>query len=324
MKTKTLCIAGGSGFVGLHLATEALKAGYRVRVVTRGRAACRRLLVLPQVEIAEVPTQNFHTLCEAFSGAHAVVNLVGILNESGDDGRQFEKVHVGLAGTLAEAARAAGVRRYLHMSALRAAPQGPSHYLQSKGRGEARVHALHGDGFAVTSLRPSVIFGPEDRFLNRFADLLRLSPWVFPLTCARARFQPVYVGDVVATFLRALVDPRAVGGRFDVVGPEVLRLYDIVAYVQRLIGTGQTILTPCDRHSRMVAEVMEHVPGKPFSRDNFRSCQIDNVWVGEHPMQTALGRHQTSLDAVVPAYLGARVVSHRYDRLREVARRGIH
>jgi NADH dehydrogenase len=292
-----------------------------VRVLTRRGTNCGGLSVLPDVEIVEVPTLKSDAWRGQFVGAYAVVNLVGILNEERDDGVEFQRVHVTLATAIAEAAKADGVKRFLHMSALRAG-EGTSFYSQSKGEGEERVHALSGGGFSIASFRPSVIFGPEDKLCNRFAALLRVIPWIFPVACPQARFQPVYVGDVVETMLRALAARHFGGQRYELVGPEVCTLVEIVAYCQHLLGTKQRIWPLADEQSRLLAQIMDYVPGKPFSLDNYRACQVDNVATGVRLTQEQLGVRPTSMDAVIPGYLGGLSSAWRLDEMRRNARRG--
>ena len=202
----------------------------------------------------------------------AVINLTGILNERGDDGRGFQRVFVDLLDTLIDAMRATGVRRLLQMSALRAG-EGDSHYLQARGRAEQRVRA---SGLDWTLLRAAVIAGPGDGLFCRFAGLLRFAP-VLPIARAEARFQPVWVGDVAEAYARALEQPATIGHRFDLAGPEVLTLREIVELTARALGRRRHVIALSDRLCRLQAEIGEHLPGKPISRDNLRSLQLDSV-----------------------------------------------
>ena len=209
--------------------------------------------------------------------------------------------------------RGVGVNRLLHMSALNAAAQAPSHYLRSKAVGEEVVRR---SGLRWTIFRPSVIFGPHDSFVNRFAALLRLMPGVFPLACPDARLQPVYIDDVVHAYARALTDERTVGHQYNLCGPEACTLREIVARIAgwtgrrvRIIGLNRTL-------SFAQALVMEFAPGKPFSLDNYRSLQLDSVCPG--PFPAIFGLEPASLETIVPTYLNA---GRRFDRLRVNARR---
>lgn len=318
MAKQTLCVLGGSGFVGRHLVPALHDAGHTVRVLTRRRERHRELLVLPRVTVDEIDSGDTEALATAFAGCDAVINLVGILNEKGRDGAGFEAAHVALPERVVAACRSAGVGRLLHMSALNADPEGPSHYLRSKGRGEALVHAAHGADLAVTSFRPSVIFGPGDGMFCRFAGLLALAP-LFPLACASARFAPVWIGDVVPCFVQALDDPATFGERYDLCGPEVWTLHQLVEYTARESGMSRWIVPLGDDLSRMQAWFMEWLPGKPFSRDNIASTTVDSVCSG--PFPAVFNRVPATIEQVVPGYLGRRQKNPRYSSMRRYAGR---
>lgn len=317
---RSATILGGSGFVGTHLVSRLAAEGWRCRVLTRRRERSKHLIVLPQVRVIEDDVFDRVSLERHCAGSSMLVNLVGILNERGDDGSGFRRAHVELTDLAVDAALAAGVRRYLHMSALNASATGPSHYLRTKGVAENLAHASAARGLEVTSFRPSVIFGPGDGFYNRFADLLRLSP-VLPLACAASRFAPVYVNDVVEAMLRAAALPETVGQRYDLCGPTIYTLREVVAYTEQLLGLRRLVLPLAPGLSRLQAEVFEWVPGKPFSRDNFRSASIDSVCRGDHPSLKSLGIVPTPAEAIVPQYLGHATVKDRYALWRRSARR---
>jgi uncharacterized protein YbjT (DUF2867 family) len=302
MKIRTLCVLGGTGFVGRHLVHRLAATGRHVRVLTRHRERHRDLLVLPTVDLIEADVHDPAALREHFQGCQAVVNLVAILNERGADGSGFRAVHVELPRKIVETCLAQGVWRLLHMSALHAdAARGPSRYLYTKGEGEDLVHAAAEQGLQVTSFRPSVIFGPDDRFLNRFARLLRLSPWVFPLACPEARFAPVYVGDVVQACVNALENRAAIGRRYELCGPRVYTLRELVEFIARTAKLRRVVIGLGDGLSRLQAKVLERVPGKPFTTDNYLSLQVDSV-CGENGL-AELGITPASVEAIAPRYL---------------------
>ncbi len=320
MRKQSICVLGGTGFLGTHLVSRLSGERHPVRVLTRRREQHRDLLVLPTVELIEADVHDERALTHHFAGQDTVINLVGILNEHGDRGRGFHEAHVELAQKVVNAAQASGVRRLLHMSALHADPDGPSHYLRSKGKAEALVLAAAGPDFHVTCFRPSVIFGPDDRFLNRFAQLLQATPWVFPLACAKARFAPIYVGDVATTFTLALDNPHTYAQSYDLCGPRVYTLRELVASVAALRGVRRTIIGLGPLLSRLQAEALEHLPGKPFSRDNFRSLQIDSVCDG--PFPEVFKFTPTTLETVAPRYLTVWRGNHdRYTTIRRQAHR---
>ena len=272
MNHRHVVILGGTGFVGRHLVARLLQDGHRITVLTRAAAAHQRSTLPADVPLREGDVADVGFLRDAFAGADAVVNLVGILNETGDDGSGFERVFVGIAEAVIAAMQAAGVRRLLQMSALHAG-EGESHYLQSRGRAEQRVRA---SGLAWTLLRPSVIAGPGDGLFCRFDALLRLTP-VLPIGRADARFQPVWVGDVVAAYARALGDDASIGQSYDLVGPEVMTLAEIVRMTAHARGRTRAVIALPAVLGRLQAEIGEHLPGKPISRDNWRSLQTDSV-----------------------------------------------
>lgn len=315
MKIQSVCVLGGTGFVGHKLVSQLIQANKRVRILTRHRERHRDFLVYSSVELVEADVFDSETLQRQFEGMDAVINLVGILNERGHKGEGFYKAHVELPRRILAAAQAAGVKRLLHMSALKAdAAKGSSHYLRSKGEGEDLVHA-EADGLAVTSFRPSVIFGPDDSFFNRFAKLLKTLPCSLPLAMPGARFQPVYVGDVANAYVRALEDEQTFGQRIDLCGPRVYTLKELVQYTAELTGQKNIIIPLPKFVARIQANLMEFAPGKPFSRDNFASLQTDSVCRPDTPCQP------TPVEAVVPGYLAATSVRAKYYRHREHAGR---
>lgn len=295
---------GGTGFVGRRLAARFSEAGHDIVILTRRRERHRDLLVLPGLRLVEGDVHDPAFLQREFQGRDTVVNLVGILNEAGRDGRGFARAHAELPEKIVQACRQTGVQRLLHMSALRAAPGAPSHYLRTKAAGEEAAHHADGADFHVTSFRPSVIFGPGDGFLNRFATLLRLAPGVFPLACPEARFQPVYVEDVVRAFVEALDNHKTFGQRYDLCGPRVYTLREIVNYVAAHLGKRVCIIGLNDTLSYLQAAVMEFVPGKPFSLDNYRSLQVDSVCDKGFP--EVFGIAPESLEDIAPTYLAPR------------------
>jgi uncharacterized protein YbjT (DUF2867 family) len=315
MDISSLCILGASGFVGRAIAEQAAARGMRVRVVTRSEPRVRRLLVLPTVEVMVADVRDAAQLERAFDDMDAVVNLVGILHESG--AATFEAVHAELPRRVALAAQASGVQRLLHMSALGASESGPSAYLRSKAAGEAALRQNAGV-LPWTVFRPSVIFGPHDRFLNLFATLVRIFP-VLPLGGARARFQPVWVEDVARCFIASLGDARTFGETYELCGPNAYTLGELVQYVADTLGKRRHIVALPDALARVQAAVFERLPGRLVTRDNLRSMSVDNVCAC--PFPAVFGFEPSALEAVVPGYLARNSTSARYSRYRSHARR---
>jgi NADH dehydrogenase len=299
MTNHRVCILGGTGFVGHHLATRLTTSGYRCRILTRHPERHRDLQLVPGIEVRQTGVLDSGTLETQLKGCSAIVNLVGILNEGG--GQTFQRLHVDLVERIVEAAGAAGVPRYLHMSALHAdATAGKSLYLRTKGAGEDMAHAQ--SGLEVTSFRPSVIFGPGDSFFNRFATLLKAAPGLFPLACPHARFAPVYVGDVVEAMTLALADRSTAGKGYDLCGPRIYSLQELVEYTASRIGRKTAVIGLPDFGARLQARVLQYVPGKPFTMDNYLSLQTDSVC--DHSGLAELGIKPECVETLVPTYLG--------------------
>ena len=321
MLIKRIAVLGGAGFVGRSLCNRLAEAGYAQRVLTRNREYNRAdLILLPRLDLVQTDVHDPEHLRQDLAGCDAVINLIGILNEKGNDGAGFLRAHVRLAENLIAACEANGIRRVLQMSALNAdASNGASHYLRSKGRAEDLLHAA-GPELRVTSFRPSVIFGPNDSFFNRFARLLRQTPLCFPLACHNARFAPVYVLDVVEMMARSLKDPDSYDRKYQLCGPGTYTLRELVEYTAKVIGVRRRIIPLNDRLSRLQAAVFDFVPGKPFSTDNYLSAQTDSVCETNDLARYALS--PTALESVVPGYLKRRSYRSAYARFRRRSRRG--
>ena len=310
MRPLSICILGGTGFVGSHLVSRLARDGHRIRVLTRNRERHRALLVLPGLELQDFDVHDAAMLPDALRGHDLVINLVGILNAAGGAG--FRRVHADLTRTVVRACRSAAVPRLLQMSSLRADEAAPSDYLRTKGLAERFVREDAGP-VAWTIFRPSVIFGPGDGFMNKFATLLRLFP-VLPIARPGARFAPVYVGDVVAAMVRAIDDRAAQGAVYELCGPEVLTLRELVAYVAAVIGVRRLVVGLPDPLGWLQAWLMGLVPGKPLSLDNFRSLKLDSVCSDNGLAR--LGITPVSLRAIVPRYLGGATRAAQLDAWR--------
>ena len=308
-----ILVVGGSGFVGRHLVAALAARGASVTVPTRRRDRARHLILLPTVEVIEADVSDANTLAELAAGRDAVVNLAGILH-----GPDFKPAHVELAQAVVNACRGAGVKRLLHMSALGADPAAPSEYLRSKGVGEQAV--LAADDLEVSVFRPSVIFGPEDKFLNLFAQLSALFP-VLGLAAPEARFQPVYVGDVVKAMLAALDNRDAAGKRYDLCGPHECTLRELMAFVCAVTGRRRLIVGMPDSLAWLQAWVMELLPVKLLTRDNLLSMRVPSVCRSCNGGAFPFGIQPVALEAVAPAWLAPSGPRERYPQLRWKARR---
>lgn len=317
-KPRNIVILGGAGFVGLHLCRALARAGHSVTVLTRNRYHHREATLCPHSRVISIDVYDTEALRRAADGHQVAINLVGILNERGRDGKGFRRAHVELTERVLQACRETGVQRYLHMSAL-GAGVGASHYLRTKGDAEQRVRTAAAKGLQATIFRPSVIFGRGDSFFNRFATLLRIAP-VLPLACPESRMQPVWVGDVAAAFTRSLEVDWTHGAALELGGPRQYSLLELVTYSRDLLGLRRWILPLPDWAARLQAAFMDWVPGKPFSTDNYRSLQVDSI-TGDNALPR-LNIRPASVESTVPGYLKGARRERLYSQLRAHARRG--
>ena len=291
-----ICVLGGSGFVGRHLVERLVIDGHEVVVPSRNPSAHRDLLVLPGVRLV---TADFHTtlaLRRHVSGMDAVVNLIGILHER--RGGDFARIHVDIPRRVAEACEAAEVPRVLHVSALNAAANAPSRYLRSKWQGEA---AFAGARFATTIFRPSILFGPNDSFTTRFASWLALAPGFFPLPCADARVAPLHVADLARAMIRALDARQSFGATYDLCGSVTYTLRQWVEYIANLAGRKVRVVALGPRLSWLQASLLERIPGRPFTRDNYRTLLVDAVC--RSPWPALFAPDPVSPPEIMPSYL---------------------
>lgn len=315
MNHNSICILGGTGFVGTQLACKLAASGRSVRLLTRNRERNKHLLVVPGISIVEMDIFDLNQFKHQLKNIDAVINLVGILNEKQHNGSGFHKAHVQLPEQIIEACLSNNIHRVLHMSALHAdAISGSSHYLRTKGEGEIVLHAVSTKNLQVTSFRPSVIFGPDDSFFNRFASLLKITPGIFPLACPKARFAPVYVGDVAHRFIQALDDKSTYNKRYDLCGPKEYSLIELVKYTARQLGIKRAVVGLPDPISHLQAAILEWFPGKPFSLDNYNSLKIDSTC-----KQTS--SEPTSIESTVPFYIGNKSMQKNYAAYRKNVRR---
>ncbi|RZU02175.1 complex I NDUFA9 subunit family protein [Rivibacter subsaxonicus] len=314
-----LLVLGGTGFVGSALAAQLVTraGGGDTQIVVPSRRPPRHkaLASLPGVQLVQADVHDPAALERLLAGCDAVVNLVAILHGSA---AEFERTHVALPRTLAQACVQTGVRRVMHLSALGVGPQAPSNYLRSKAAGEA---VLREAGLDLTLLRPSVIFGAGDRFLNLFASLQKSFP-LMPLAGADAAFQPVWVEDVARAILACLDDPSTIGQTIECAGPKVYRLAELVRLAGGWAGKARPVMPLPDALARLEAGLLSLLPGEPLmSADNLASMKVPNVASGDLPGLERLGIRATALEAVGPGYLGA-LGSTELDAYRAAARRG--
>ncbi|MDP9088365.1 MAG: complex I NDUFA9 subunit family protein [Pseudomonadota bacterium] len=318
MRLLSLVVLGGTGFLGTRLVARLIKDGHRVTVLSRDRELHKHLLVLPGLTLENCDVYQEAQLSERFRGKDVVINLVGILNERGFAGAGFRRAHTELTQHVLNAARSAGVTRLLHMSSLKAAPDAPSYYLRSKGEAEKLIRDQN-TALDWTIFKPSVMFGPGDSFLNRFAALLAAIPLIFPLARPDARLQPVFVDDVVNAMLRCLHGGASARQTYELGGPQVYTLLEIVALVAKLTHRRRWIIGLPNFLGSMQAFFMNFVPGRPFSTDNYRSLKVDSVCSEDGFAK--LGIKPQSMAASAGLFLGAQEDNARLSHDRAAAGR---
>ncbi len=304
-----ILILGGSGFVGRALCNKLVMAGHSITVPTRKRDNARALFPLPSVTVVEANVHDAAALTQLARGKDAVINLVGILNGN------FERAHVTLTQNAVAACKTAGVSRYLHMSALGANENGPSAYQQSKARADAIVRD---SGLDFTIFAPSVIFGRGDSFLTKFANLIGFLPPLMPMMLpgAGARFQPVWGDDVARAFVASIAEKSTVGQRFELVGPKVYTLKELVAYVMTLAHNKHMIIGLPGFVTSILASVLQYVPTQPLTPDNVKSMSVDNVSSAPFPKFAGTA---TALEDVAAGYLGRAAIIDEFALAREKA-----
>ncbi len=297
---KVATVFGGSGFIGRHVVKRLAQAGYVVRVAVRDTESAMFLKpmgAVGQVVLLRALVTEPEAVARAVEGAEVVVNLVGILAEgkSGD----FQRIHADGAGNVARAAAAAGVSRMVHVSAIGADAASPSLYAQSKAAGEAQVRAAM-PGAVI--LRPSVVFGADDAFFNRFGAMARLF-WVMPVIGGETKLQPVFVGDVADAVMAGLTRNDAVGKTFELGGPRVATLRELQAWVLTLAQRTRPMFTVPAGLAQLQASILEKLPGKLLTTDQLKLLSRDNVVSSAAAGLDALGLTATPMEVVVPGYM---------------------
>ncbi len=293
-------VFGGSGFIGRYVVKRLAQRGHVVRVAVRDPEAAQFLKTMGtvgQIVLLKAPVTDEAGVARAVQGADLVVNLAGILAESG--GATFQAIHADGAGRVARLAAAAGASRLVHLSAIGADPASPSRYGASKAAGEQAVR----QGFpGATILRPSVVFGQEDRFFNRFAGMARMFP-IMPVIAGATKLQPVYVGDVADAVLAALTRPDAEGGLYELGGPRALTMRALLDYIMKETGHRKPAIALPMCFGRLQAAILEKLPGKLLTRDQLLMLARDNVVASGMPGLADLGIVPTPIELIVPFYL---------------------
>lgn len=302
-------IVGGSGFIGRYLVQELAPTAVRMRIVVRNEVAAQFLKPLGglgQIDIVSGDVTSPASLARAFRDATLAVNLVGILDESG---QTFNSVQNRGAAAVAQAAADVGIDGFVHVSAIGASSASPARYARSKAEGEAAVRQLVPH---ATVMRPSVIFGPEDGFLNRFAGLARSLP-VMPVIAGATRLQPVYVRDVAQSIVAALADRENYGGKiFELGGPRVYTMRALIQWIMREVRADKPLFELPSVLAKVMAKLGDFVPGAPLTFDQWLMLQSDNV--ATQPGLAELGIDPTPMEAIAPGYLERFRTAGRFHR----------
>lgn len=298
---KTVTVFGGSGFVGRYVVEELLKAGWRVQVAVRHPLEAkflRPLGNLGQILTVDASIADYERVLHVIKGSDAVINLVGILYERGP--QTFQNIHVQGADNVALACKNLSIKRLVHMSALGASTDSASIYARSKGEGEQHVKKHFSN---ATIIRPSVIFGPEDGFFNRFASMARFSPFLPLVGGGKTKFQPVYVCDVAEFIVKCLENPTTKSKAYELGGPEVFSMKDILVYTLKTIEKKRLLLPLPFSMARIIGFFAQYLPNPPITPDQVTLLKSDNILPQRCKGLNELSVHPTPLEIVVPRYL---------------------
>lgn len=304
-----IILLGGSGFIGRQLAFALANRGCTVTIPCRRPHRNKALLVHSNIHVVEANVFDPEQLDSLCQNQHTMINLIGILHERKRD--DFRRVHVDLMKALVDVCIRHNIKRFLHLSALGAnQATGTSSYLRSKGEGENLLHTFGQKDLQVTSFQPSVVFGKNDRFINQFAGILKLCFGFFPLACAQSKLAPVYVGDLVEKIVNAIDDKSTHSQRYTVCGPEVFSLQQILELLVKAMGSSCRIVPLGNFASKLQARLLQNLPGKLFTMDNYRSLQTPSVCEGGELCTTSLGQYIQDIDSLFSN-------KKHYDRFRQ-------
>ena len=291
-----ITILGGTGFLGSSLISCLAKTNHNITVLTRNREKNKKLLVYPKLKLIQASVYNKDDLVSSTKNSDVLINLIGILNEKGHSGIGFRKAHSDLAKIILGACKENDIKRILHVGALNADPKGPSHYLRTKGEAESYLMTF-GKRFAnVTIFRPSVIFGKNDNFILRFSNLLDFMPLVFPLACHNSKFAPVFVDELSNFIINSISDTKSFNKKYNLCGPKIYSLKEILELIIKIKKRNIKVIPLSKSISKIQASIMEFVPGKPFSIDNFNSCKIDSTCNSDF-------KFYSDLETIIPTYI---------------------
>ena len=291
-----ITILGGTGFVGLSLVSCLAKTENNINIITRNREKNKKILVYPKVRLIEADVHNSEELISCTKNTDVLINLIGILNERGHNGKGFRKAHSDFARIILNICKTNDIKRILHVSALNADSKGPSHYLRTKGEADSYL-MTYGKRFAnITIFRPSVIFGKKDSFIFRFSNLLNFAPFLFPLACYDSKFAPIFVDELSKFIVDSINNTKSFNKKYNLCGPKIYSLKQIIELIIKIKKKNIKVIPLSKNLSKMQAAFMEFLPGKPFSIDNFNSCQIDSFCKSDY-------NFYSDLETIIPTYI---------------------
>ena len=315
MKKLNIGLLGGTGFIGSVLSNTLVKRGHTIRISTRKTNHGRHLWVLPNTTVNEVDLNKQEEIDSFYRGCDILINLIGILNEKKDDGRGFTYAHTELTNRAIQTSKTNKIGHFIQISSIGADSNSKSNYQKTKGDAENLISSKLNMNQRASIIRPSVVFGPNDKFINKFASLIKIFKGRIPLACPNSLLQPIFVDDLVSAIIAVIEEPKYREPVYEVGGPDVLQLVDIIRYICNILEIKDRIIPLNSFFSSVQAEFLEHIPGKPFSRDNLRSLKNNSV-CNKLPGLRDLGVKPTAMNEVVPKYLSNKTYKDRFAHYR--------
>ncbi len=312
-KIDKIVILGGSGFIGAQLATKLSSMAEKIIIPTRDIESNQGLKMIPNLEIMHLDVKDDRSVNLLFDKSDLVINTIGILNEFDQD-NSFDNIHYQLTKKISNCLRQNQVKRYLHISSLNADAKSSGKYLKSKGKAEDYLLSETSSFCNVTIFRPSIVFGENDSFFNKFSTLLKIFP-VFPLACPNSKFMPVYVEDLTDYMISTINNVKTYKQSIDVTGPNEYTFRELIGHTLTALNIRRIIIPLNSFLSRIQARVFENLPGKLFTMDNYESLQIDSC-------SDKGFKGSSSVEDIIPQYLNIELKHKRFEKLRKKSGRG--
>lgn len=320
MSKLSIGLQGGTGFIGSVLANALVKRGHEIKISTRNINHGRHLWVLPNTRVSEIDLNRQEQIDSLFKGCDVLINLIGILNEKKDDGKGFTYAHAELTSRAVQTCKTNKIKHFIQISSIGADIDSRSNYQQTKGNAENIVLSELSPNLKASIIRPSVVFGPNDKFINKFATLIKVFRGRIPLACPQSLLQPIFVNDLVDAIIAIVEYPQYKEPIYELGGPEIKTLIEIVRYICEVLNIKDRVIPLNYLFSSIQAGVLEFVPGKPFSRDNLRSLRNNSI-CSELPGLQDLGIKATAMNEIIPSYLSERKYKDRFAHYRNTSGR---